>query len=114
MRVKVEPHTFDPEVKPEVVGRGRMLDDFCIDQDAGFAYLTTHRQNTIDRLSLEPSKNDGARISIAGDPLSLAHIGPSAIHLGKGLRRVCARRVHYYRRRYSFAAERGERNRRSS
>jgi hypothetical protein len=40
-----------------VVGGGRMFDGFCIDQDAGFAYLTTHRQNTIDRLSLEPAEN---------------------------------------------------------
>jgi len=61
-----------------------MFDDFCIDQDAGSAYLTTHRQNTIDRLSLEPRKNDGARISIAGDPFTRALIGPSSIHWGKG------------------------------
>lgn len=84
MRVKVEPHTFDPAGQPEVVGRGRMFDDFCIDQDAGFAYLTTHRQNTIDRLSLEPSKNDGARISIAGDPFTPALIGPSSGRWGRG------------------------------
>lgn len=84
MRVKVEPHTFDPVGEPEVVGRGQMFDDFCIDQDASFAYLTTHRQNTIDRLSLEPSKNDGARIRIAGDPFALTLIGPSSIRWGKG------------------------------
>ena len=68
MRVKVEPATYDPVGEPEVVGGGRMFDDFCIDQDAGFAYLTTHRQNTIDRLSLEPAENSEERISIAGDP----------------------------------------------
>ena len=84
LRVKVEPHSFDPLGGPEVVGRGRMFDDFCIDQDAGFAYLTTHRQNTIDRLSLEPSKNDGARISIAGDLSTPALIGPSSGRWGKG------------------------------
>jgi hypothetical protein len=82
--VSVEPHTFDPVGEPEVVGRGRMFDDFCIDQDAGFAYLTTHRQNTIDRLSLEPSKNEGTRISIAGDPFTPTLIGPSSTRWGKG------------------------------
>jgi hypothetical protein len=54
------PATYDPVREPEVVGGGRMFDDFCIDQDAGFAYLTTHRRNTIDRLSLEPAENSGA------------------------------------------------------
>jgi hypothetical protein len=61
MRVKVEPETYHPVGEPEVVGGGRMFDDFCIDQDAGFAYLTTHRQNTIDRLSLEPAENSEER-----------------------------------------------------
>ena len=55
-----------------------MFDDFCVDQDGGFAYLTTHRQNTIDRLSLEPSRNTNARCSVAGDPFTDHLIGPSA------------------------------------
>jgi sugar lactone lactonase YvrE len=83
MRVKVDPATYDPVGEPEVVGGGRMFDDFCIDQDAGFAYLTTHRQNTIDRLSLEPAENSEERISIAGDPFSPGLIGPSAGHWGR-------------------------------
>ncbi len=61
-----------------------MLDDFCIDQDAGVAYLTTHRQNTIDRFSLEPGENDKEWISIAGDPFTPALIGPSAGHWERG------------------------------
>jgi hypothetical protein len=83
MRVKVEPATYGPVGEPEVVGGGRMFDDFCIDQDAGFAYLTTHRQNTIDRLSLEPAENSEERISIAGDPFDPGLIGPSAGHWGR-------------------------------
>jgi hypothetical protein len=83
MRVKVEPATYDPVGEPEVVGGGRMFDDFWIDQDAGFAYLTTHRQNTIDRLSLEPAQNSEKRISIAGDPFTPELIGPSAGHWGR-------------------------------
>jgi hypothetical protein len=80
LRVKVEPETHNPVGEPEVVGGGRMFDDFWIDQDAAFAYLTTHRQNTIDRLSLEPSENSEKRISIAGDPFTPELIGPSAGH----------------------------------
>jgi hypothetical protein len=57
LRVKVEPGTSGQVGEPNVVGGGAMFDDFWIDQDAGFAYLTTHRQNAIDRLSLEPSGN---------------------------------------------------------
>jgi hypothetical protein len=83
MRVKVEPETYDPGGEPEVVGGGRMFDDFCIDEDAGFAYLTTHRQNTIDRLSLEPAENSEGRISIAGDPFAPELVGPSAGHWGR-------------------------------
>ena len=55
-----------------------MFDDFCIDQDGGLAYLTTHRQNTIDRLSLEPGRNTDERCSVAGDPFTEELIGPSA------------------------------------
>jgi hypothetical protein len=78
MRVKTDPDTFDPIGEPEFVGGGRMFDDFCIDQDGGFAYLTTHRQNTIDRLSLEPGQNTNGRFSVAGDPFTEELIGPSA------------------------------------
>jgi hypothetical protein len=84
MRVKVDPNTYDPAGEPELVGEGRMFDDFCLDQDAGYAYLTTHRQNTIDRLSLEPTENDPRTISVAGDPFTPALIGPSAGHWGRG------------------------------
>jgi hypothetical protein len=78
MRVKTDPDTFDPIGQPEFVGGGRMFDDFCIDQAGGFGYLTTHRQNTIDRLSLEPGQNTDGRCSVAGDPFTEELIGPSA------------------------------------
>ena len=78
LRVKTDPHTFNPIGEPEFVGGGRMFDDFCIDQDSGFAYLTTHRQNTIDRLSLEPGQNTAGSHSVAGDPFTEELIGPSA------------------------------------
>jgi hypothetical protein len=83
MRVKTDPNTFDPIGEPEFLGGGRMFDDFWIDQDLKFAYLTTHRQNTIDRFSLEPGQNTDARCSVAGDPFTEELIGPSAGSWGR-------------------------------
>ena len=78
MRVRVDPQTIEPVGEPELVVAGRMGDDFCIDEDAGVAYLTTHRQNTIDRVWLDPAKNSGFTESVAGDPFSGELIGPSS------------------------------------
>jgi hypothetical protein len=44
MRVKVEPETYDPVGEPEVVGGGRMFDDFCIDQDVGIHFELRKRR----------------------------------------------------------------------
>ena len=78
MRVPVTPGAWDPAGPPELVVAGRMGDDFCIDEDAGVLYLTTHRQNTIDRVSMDPGENSGFTQSVAGDPFTAALIGPSS------------------------------------
>jgi hypothetical protein len=77
MRVRVDPDTNDAIDEPEFVAGGMMGDDFCLDEDAGFAYLATHRQNTIDRVSLQPSENTYIRHSVAGKPFTLQLIGPT-------------------------------------
>ena len=77
MRVPVDPETQDATGEPEHVSTGRMADDFCIDEDAGVAYLTTHRENTIDRVSLDPAKNSD-RVIVAGEPFTEELIGPSS------------------------------------
>jgi hypothetical protein len=77
MRVRVNPETVDASGEPEHVSAGRMADDFCIDEDAGLAYVTTHRENTIDRISLDPAKNSERHI-VAGDPFTEELIGPSS------------------------------------
>ncbi len=76
MRVQVNAETLDPIGEPEHVSVGRMADDFCIDESAGVGYLTTHRENTIDCVSLNPAKNS-YRFIVAGDPLNEELIGPS-------------------------------------
>jgi hypothetical protein len=55
--------TLAPIGVPEYLGGDKMMDDFCLDEDAGVAYVTTHRENTIDRMSLEPF----ARCQFRGD-----------------------------------------------
>ena len=80
MRVAVDTDSGSWEAvgQPELVLAGRMGDDFCIDNDAGVLYLCTHRQNTIDRVSLEPSDNSGFTDSVAGEPFTEELIGPTA------------------------------------
>jgi hypothetical protein len=77
MRIRVDGHTLAPLGTPEYLGGGTMMDDFCIDDEAGVAYVATHRDNTIDRLSLEPGRNE-VRESVAGAPFDEELIGPSS------------------------------------
>jgi hypothetical protein len=83
MRVRVNTATRDPAGAPEFVAGGMMGDDFCIDENAGVAYVATHRQNTIDRVSLEPSENGEVRHSVAGEPFTEELIGPTAGRWGR-------------------------------
>jgi len=82
MRVKVNPGSLDAMGEPEHVSAGRMADDFCIDEHGGVAYVTTHRENTIDCMSLDPARNSG-RFIVAGDPLNEDLIGPSSAAWGR-------------------------------
>lgn len=59
-----------------------MADDFCIDENAGVAYLTTHRENTIDCVSLNPANNSD-RFIVAGNPLNEELVGPSSVAWGR-------------------------------
>jgi len=82
MRVPVDPSTRDPAGAPEFVAGGTMADDFCLDEDAGVAYVTTHRQNTIDRVPLATGSSDARQI-VAGEPVSEELIGPSSAAWGR-------------------------------
>ena len=77
MRIAVDADTLDTKGEPEIVVAGRMGDDFCIDEDANVIYLATHRQNTIDVVSMDPGLNSGFTQSVAGDPFTEELIGPS-------------------------------------
>lgn len=78
LRVKVDPDTQEPADLPEFVAGGRQWDDFLIDQTSGFAYATTHRENTIDRVRLAHDGNREGKTVIAGQPFTETLVGPSA------------------------------------
>ena len=85
MRVRIDPNSHEPAGEPEFVAGGRMADDFCIDENAGVAYLTTHRQNTIDRVSLDPSENPRLRkAQRGGQAFTEQLIGPTTGAWGRG------------------------------
>ena len=77
MRVRVDRGTLAPLGIPEYLGGDKMMGDFCLDEDAGVAYVTTHRENTIDRMSLEPDRDEEREI-IAGSPFDEELVGPSS------------------------------------
>ena len=77
MRVRVDRQTLAPLGVPEYLGGDKMMDDFLLDEEAGVAYVTTHRENTIDRMSLEPDRNE-ERESVAGNPFDAELVGPSS------------------------------------
>jgi hypothetical protein len=83
MRVPVEPATLDPAGPPEFLAAIDNADDFCIDEDAGFAYVTRHRANTIDRVPLQPRHGSEVR-HLAGDPFDDGLVGPSSATWGRG------------------------------
>ena len=78
MRIAVDPESLEARGEPEVVVTGRMGDDFCIDEKAGVIYLATHRQNTIDVVSMDPGLNSGFTQCVAGDPFTDLLVGPSS------------------------------------
>ena len=78
MRVSVDPTSLEPAALPEFIAGGRQWDDFIIDEDAGVAYVSTHRENTIDRVRLEPDGNREGRTVVAREPFTDVLVGPSS------------------------------------
>jgi hypothetical protein len=79
MRVRVDPATLTPAGAPELAATGSLWDDFALDEHACVAYITTHRQNTIERVPLDPHscQADGSR-----HPVRRATRGPLGLCLG--------------------------------
>src|ERR1700744_1908309 len=82
MRVPVDTATLDPSGPAQFVAAIDNADDFCLDEDAGVAYVTRHRANTIDRVPLAPRHGSEVR-HIAGDPFDDTLVGPSIAPWGR-------------------------------
>jgi hypothetical protein len=83
MRVPVDATTLEPAGPAQFVAAIDNADDFCLDEDAGFAYVTRHRANTVDRVPLTPRHGSEVR-HIAGDPFDDTLVGPSSAAWGRG------------------------------
>jgi hypothetical protein len=83
MRVAVDPKTLEPAGNAEFIAAIDNGDDFCLDENAGFAYVTRHRANTVDRVPLTPRRGSEVR-HIAGDPLDEVLVGPSSAAWRRG------------------------------
>ncbi len=82
MRVAVDQATGEPEGTPEVIARGMMGDDFCLDEAGGAAYVTTHRENTIARVPIRPGADTSVQI-VTGEPFDELLAGPSSCAWGR-------------------------------
>jgi hypothetical protein len=83
MREQVDPVTLDPVNAPQLVAYGSQWDDFALDTNAGAAIATTHRQNTLEWVPLDPALGQ-AKQTIAGVPLDPELLGPSGFAWGRG------------------------------
>src|SRR5215472_8179149 len=83
MRVPVDPTTLNPAGAPELVATGSLWDDFALDEHVGVAYITTHRQNTLERVPLDPHSCQ-ARQTVAGFSSDERLAGPSDFAWGRG------------------------------
>jgi sugar lactone lactonase YvrE len=84
MRVVVDPATHTPVGEPEVVASDIMADDFCLDENAGVAYLTTHTANTIVRVPINAGADGATTSVVAGDPFNEQLVGPSSAAWARG------------------------------
>ncbi|WP_216896883.1 hypothetical protein [Nocardia alni] len=82
MRVPVDPATLGPAGPAEFVAAIDNADDFCLDENAGFAYVTRHRASTLDRVPLAPRHGSEVR-HLLGDPFDPVIVGPSSAYWGR-------------------------------
>jgi hypothetical protein len=83
MRERVDPTTLNPVGAPVLIAYGSMWDDFAIDERANVAYITTHRQNTIERVPLDPRSGQLRKTTVAGMPIDARLVGPSSFAWGR-------------------------------
>jgi sugar lactone lactonase YvrE len=83
MRVAVDPATHEPAGQPEHLADAKNVDDLCLDEDLGVAYITRHPDHIIERVPLEPGSSGPGRAIAAGEPFTDKMIGPTSIDWGR-------------------------------
>lgn len=84
MRVAVDPGSHTPVSEPEVVAADITADDFCVDENAAVAYLTTHTDNTIVRVPIDAGSEGATTCVVAGAPYNEQLVGPSSAAWARG------------------------------
>jgi hypothetical protein len=84
MRMSVDPATHTPVGEPEVVAADITADDFCVDENAAVAYVTTHTDNSIVRVAIGSGADGATRSVVAGDPFDEQLVGPSSAAWARG------------------------------
>jgi hypothetical protein len=84
MRVAVDPATHEPIGEPEHIADVPSVDDLCLDENAGVAYITEHPKHIIERVPLERSSSGLGRAIMVGEPFTDKLIGPTSIDWGRG------------------------------
>ena len=84
MRVAVDPGSHTPVGEPEVVAADITADDFCVDENAAVAYLTTHTDNTIVRVPIDAGAEGATTCVVAGAPYNEQLVGPSSAAWARG------------------------------
>jgi hypothetical protein len=83
LRVAVDPATHEAIGEPEHIADVGSVDDLCLDEYAGVAYIARHPDHIIERVPLDRGSSDLARTSIAGQPFNDKLIGPTSIEWGR-------------------------------
>jgi hypothetical protein len=83
MPISVGKASLDPVGDPEFVAGIDNCDDFCIDEEGGFAYVSGHRANTLDGVPLQPGHGGEVR-HIVDDPSDRIMVGPTSAAWRRG------------------------------
>ena len=83
MGVAVDPATHEAVGEPVHIADVRSVDDFCLDEDAGVAYLTRHPDHVIERVPLKQGSSGLGRAIMAGEPFTDSLIGPTSVEWGR-------------------------------
>ena len=83
MRVAVDPATHEPAGQPQHLADAKNVDDLCLDENLGVAYITRHPDHIIERVPLEPGSSGPGRAVAVGEPFTDKMIGPTSIDWGR-------------------------------